>query len=133
MKYESIIDIEHFEPKNHVRMSIQNRSAQFAPFSALTGYEEAIKMESKITEEKITLDEDAKSNIDLKLQIIDEHINKMKEVKVIYFLKDKIKNGGKYIEYIGNVKKIDSIKKIIIFEKNVKIKLDDVFDILLDF
>lgn len=41
-KYDDIINLQHFEPKNHKRMSMENRAAQFAPFAALTGHEEAI-------------------------------------------------------------------------------------------
>lgn len=39
--YEDIIDLPHYEPR-HPRMSLQNRAAQFAPFAALKGYDEAI-------------------------------------------------------------------------------------------
>ena len=37
MKYDDIINIEHFEPK-HPRMSMYNRAAQFSAYDALTGY-----------------------------------------------------------------------------------------------
>jgi hypothetical protein len=40
--YDDIINLPHYEPKHHPRMSMWNRAAQFAPFAALTGYEEAI-------------------------------------------------------------------------------------------
>lgn len=43
MNYESILHHPHHVSKKHPQMSILNRAAQFAPFSALTGYEEAIK------------------------------------------------------------------------------------------
>jgi len=41
--YADIIDLPHYDPKHHPRMSMWNRAAQFAPFSALTGYNDAIK------------------------------------------------------------------------------------------
>ena len=41
--YDDIINLPHYEPKHHPRMSMWNRAAQFAPFAALTGYEAAIK------------------------------------------------------------------------------------------
>jgi len=41
--YEDIINLPHYEPKNHQRMPLAARAAQFAPFAALTGHEEAIK------------------------------------------------------------------------------------------
>ena len=37
------INLPHFEPKHHPRMSMWNRAAQFAPFAALTGYDTAIR------------------------------------------------------------------------------------------
>jgi len=41
--YDDIINLPHYEPKHHPRMSMWNRAAQFAPFAALTGYEDSIK------------------------------------------------------------------------------------------
>ena len=42
--YEDIIDMPRHEPdeKKHPRMTVYNRAAQFAPFAALTGFEESI-------------------------------------------------------------------------------------------
>lgn len=129
MKYEDIIDLPHFEPKKHPRMSIYNRSAQFAPFAALTGYEDAIFETGRITDKKIELDEDTKYIIDLKLQDIEKRIKEKLDVKVTYFVKDKRKSGGRYIEYIGKLKRIDTHKEILIFDDNVKICVNDIIDI----
>ncbi len=41
-RYGDIIDLEHPEPKHHPRMDREARAAQFAPFAALTGYEDVI-------------------------------------------------------------------------------------------
>ena len=45
--YEDIINLPHHVSKNHPRMSMQNRAAQFAPFAALTGFGDAIKEKDK--------------------------------------------------------------------------------------
>ena len=42
MDYSDIINLPHYEPKRHPRMSMMARAAQFAPFAAFTGYNEAI-------------------------------------------------------------------------------------------
>lgn len=41
--YADIIDLPHYEPKHHPRMTMWNRAAQFAPFAALIGYDAAIR------------------------------------------------------------------------------------------
>ena len=43
-KYDDIIKLEHHVSKIHPRMSIEARSAQFAPFSAVTGYEDEVQL-----------------------------------------------------------------------------------------
>ena len=40
--YDDIINLEHHTSKTHPRMPLSHRAAQFAPFAALTGYDEAI-------------------------------------------------------------------------------------------
>ncbi|MGM9811346.1 MAG: hypothetical protein ACI30V_00715 [Muribaculaceae bacterium] len=40
--YDDIINLPHYEPKHHKRMAPEVRAAQFAPFAALTGYDDAI-------------------------------------------------------------------------------------------
>lgn len=51
-KYDDIINLPHYESKKHPRMSLEARSAQFAPFAALTGYDEVIKETTRLSEEK---------------------------------------------------------------------------------
>ena len=48
--YDDIINLPHYEPKHHPRMSMWNRAAQFAPFAALTGYDAAIQESAKENE-----------------------------------------------------------------------------------
>jgi hypothetical protein len=56
--YDDIINLPHYEPKHHPRMSMWNRAAQFAPFAALTGFDAAIKDTAQQNEDNY----EAKSN-----------------------------------------------------------------------
>ena len=47
--YDDIINLPHYEPKHHPRMSMWNRAAQFAPFATLTGYDSAIKDTARVS------------------------------------------------------------------------------------
>jgi hypothetical protein len=42
-KYDDIINLDHHVSNRHPQMSLFARSAQFAPFAALTGYDEAVE------------------------------------------------------------------------------------------
>lgn len=42
-RYDDIIDLPHPESKYHKRMPMENRAAQFAPFAALSGHEDAVE------------------------------------------------------------------------------------------
>ena len=68
--YEDIINLPHYTSKKYPRMSLEARSAQFAPFAALTGYDEVLIETARLTNERIEIDETIKVIIDLKLQII---------------------------------------------------------------
>ena len=48
--YDDIIDLPHYDPKHHPRMPMAARAAQFAPFAALTGYDDAIRQTAKDNE-----------------------------------------------------------------------------------
>ena len=132
-KYDKIINLPHYELKNHKRMSIEARAAQFSPFAALTGYSDSIKETARLTNEKIILSEDMKSRLNMKLQMIEEHIKELPEINVIYFLQDKKKEGGEYKEYTGRVRRIDKINKKLEFIDKTTISLFDILNIKADF
>ena len=126
-KYTDIIDYDY--QMKHQRMSIRNRSAQFSPFSALTGYEELIKEKGRITEHKIDISEDDKEVLDIKLNIINKELNNKPRVSITYFIKDLKKDGGKYEIVTDAIKKIDFAKHSITLFNNIKINIDDILEI----
>ncbi len=46
--YDDIINLPHHVSKTHTPMSMWNRAAQFAPFAALTGHNNAITETQKL-------------------------------------------------------------------------------------
>lgn len=51
-EYDDIIDLPHPTSKTHPRMPLYDRAAQFSPFAALTGHEEAIEETVRLHNEK---------------------------------------------------------------------------------
>lgn len=130
-KYDSIINLPHHKSKNHPPMTIYQRSAQFAPFSALTGYKESILEESRLTDEKIIISDELKEMINDKLNYIKENISNKPKIKIRYFIKDKTKQGGRYEEIETIVKKIDVYNKKLILSNDTKINFNDIVSITL--
>ena len=54
-KYDDILNMPHHVSKKHPKLSMEQRAAQFAPFSALTGYEDKVKETARFTESRIEL------------------------------------------------------------------------------
>lgn len=131
-KYDDIINLPHYTSKKHPRMSLEARSAQFAPFAALTGYSDAVKETARLTDKKIENDENLYNILDYKLNILEAHIKEKPYIRIVYFVPDKRKDGGKYVEYFGNLRRIDIVEKVLIFTSKKKLNLLDIIDITCD-
>lgn len=125
-EYKDIINIEKHDPScKYPRMSIYNRSAIFAPFSALSGYSDEIKETARFTNNKIELDDDIKYQLNNKII----NLKNNQEINIEYFIKDKYKSGGKYITKNGFIKKIDYLKKELIMQDKTIISIDNIINI----
>ncbi len=114
--YDDIINMNRPISTKHPPMSLLDRAAQFSPFAALTGHEDAIREKARYTNEFVELCGDEQIIIDRKLQQIRDNIINNPEVTITYFEPDALKTGGKYVTITGRVKKIDEYeKKIIMF------------------
>lgn len=127
-KYESIINMPYQKSTKRKHMSLNDRAAQFAPFAALTGYEESIKEVSRTTDKKIRLSKEEKEIINEKLNFI--ITTKFKEVvSITYFVKDDKKQGGKYVNVQKEIKRVCDVNKIIYFTDGTNILINDVLSL----
>ena len=127
--YEDIINLPHHVSPTRPRMSMSDRAAQFSPFTALSGFEDAIHETTRLTNQKIELDENAKAILDEKLRLLAETIEDHPRAAVTYFLPDKKKSGGEYVTTAGVIKKIDSIQREVVMLDGARIPVDDILDI----
>ena len=127
--YRDIMNIERPEFNRHPKMSISKRAGQFAPFAALTGHKEAVDEVARRTDEKIILDENAKSLLDYELQRIRAILETRPEVFISYFVADSKKDGGSYKDYKGRLVKIDQINKILVFEDGTRVGVEDLYSL----
>ena len=80
--YEDIINLPRPVSKKHPQPPLSERAARFAPFAAITGYEEMVLEEARVTEEKIELDESALTILNEKLNILQNCLSLL----FLYFL-----------------------------------------------
>ena len=110
-KYDDIINLSHPTSKKHPRMPIRDRAAQFAPFAALVGYDDAVEETARVTDEMVEQSDEMKAVIDEKLRYLSERIGEMPTILVTYFLPDSKKSGGEYKIFEGRLKHLDDYNK----------------------
>ena len=125
-KYKDIINLPHKQSSKRPHMSLLDRAAQFAPFAALTGYDDAIKETGRLTDERIEMSEEKLAVLNARYQILADNLRKEPEVTITYFVPDIYKTGGCYITATGVVKKLDTYERLITMVDGTRILMDDV-------
>ncbi len=129
--YDDIINMPHHVSKKHPRLTMEQRAAQFAPFAALTGYEDAVFEASRFTEDRIEITDEEKYIINDKLQEIQKNIQNKPKATITYFMQDLKKSGGEYITIMGEVEKIDESKHHLILTNKKEIPINEIIEILI--
>ena len=92
-------------------MSVQDRAAQFSPFAALTGFDDAVRETARFTDTKRELADDEIEKINEVLNRLSDMINENPQIELTYFKKDEKKDGGAYVRKVGYVKRLDEYEK----------------------
>lgn len=135
MNYDDIINLPHHESRRHPRMSMLNRAAQFAPFAALTGYDDAIEETSRLTDRMIDLDSDVKVDLDRTVAILRSILDdsgSLPQVTITFFIPDVYKDGGSYNTIKTSVKSIDDVERCVILPDGQKIPISNIVDMTIN-
>ena len=127
--YEDIVDLPHHVSRKHPQPTMADRAARFTPFAAITGYEEMVLEEARVTDDRIEMDESSKAALNEKLNMILEFIDEQPEVSITYFEPDKRKAGGAYVTVTGTVKRIDEYEHLVIMTDGKKINIDEIYNL----
>lgn len=128
-KYDDIIDLPRPRSNARPKMSNHDRAAQFSPFAALVGYDDAVKETARLTDEMTALDDEKIAELGEKIRKIYELVDKRPTVTVRYFVPDGKKTGGEYISVTGGVKRVDVYGSKIIMSDGKEILMDLISDI----
>lgn len=128
-KYKDILNMKY--PNPEIERDFPDkilREAQFAPFAALTGHNDAIDEAARQTDRKIELDEYEIERLNNKLKYLSES-SEADEVVITYYVPDKKKDGGAYVSKSGVVIKVREYERDIVTDDGTKIPIEDIYSI----
>lgn len=126
-EFEDILNMQY--PNSEIEKDFPDkilRAAQFAPFAALTGYDEAVIETARLTDSKLELDEYTKEELNRKLNFLKDNLDDLPETSITYFVPDKKKEGGKYVTKKGYIKKIREFESDVVFDDGTEIQINDI-------
>lgn len=124
MKYDDILSCPRPTPLRE-RMGKNERSAQFLPFAALQGYEDALEDKALLRIEHPDFAEDEKERLTRQIALLSSL--RYPKVEVTYWEK------GFLLTYQGILKKVDEVGRLLRFQEGKNIPLEDVFSLSGDF
>ncbi|MBQ9868318.1 MAG: hypothetical protein IJM32_01545 [Ruminococcus sp.] len=130
-RYNEIMNISRPQYADLPQMSASDRAAQFSPFAALVGYDEAVDETARLTQDRIELTEDEQNalnaNLNRVLELLDDYLP---TVTVTYFVPDERKSGGRYVNKTGEVRIYDSAENALVFTDGVHIAVNDMLSVV---
>ena len=124
-RYDDIINLERPRYIDLPPMSMHDRAAQFSPFAALVGYEDAVKETARLTDARRELSEDDTAELNRQLGELTKRLSERPKIRVTFFIPDKKKDGGRYASKIGNARTIDQYNNAIVFTDGEAVQIKD--------
>ena len=127
--YDDILHLPHPVSRKHPRMAVADRAAQFSPFAALTGYDDAVREAARLTDRRLELDEYEQQALNDRLQQILGRLPEQPVVRITYFRPDSCKESGAYVTVSGVIKRLDTVEREIRLVDGPRIPIEDIWDI----
>lgn len=127
--YADMLYLSRPVSRRHPPMSMEERAAQFSPFAALSGYEDAVRETARYTEPKAELEEDRRQELDWKLNQLAG--SEAVRASFTYFRPDTRKDGGAYVTAEGEVRRVDPVRRRVVLADGREIPIDFITDIVL--
>lgn len=127
--YEDIVNMPHHVSKKYPQPTMADRAARFAPFAAITGYEEMVLEEARVTDDRIEMDESSKAALNEKLNMILEFIDEQRRLRSPTSSRTRKKPEVPMVTVTGTVKRIDEYEHLVIMTDGKKINIDDIYNL----
>ncbi len=127
-RYDDIRHLERPQYPDLPPMPIHDRAAQFSPFAALVGYDDAVAETERLTDRRREMSEEETRELNEMLQVLTERLAEdpkdHPKILVLYFIPDEKKSGGRYEEKEGTIRTIDTYHRTLVFTDGETIPID---------
>ena len=126
---QELLELERPASALHAPMQRQDRAAQFAPFAALSGFDDAVQEAGRLTQAQLELTESAREALNDALVRLAARLPEQPEVLLTYFQPDSKKSGGVYRTIRARIRKLDPNAQLLLLDTGQQLRFDALFSI----
>ena len=129
LRDQELLEMERPVSARHAPMRRCDRAAQFAPFAALSGFDETVQEAGRLTQAQIELAENEREALNDALVRLAARLPKQPEVRLTYFQPDAKKSGGTYRTILTRVRRLDANAQVLVLTDGTRIPFDALLSI----
>ena len=129
LRDQELLEMERPVSARHAPMRRCDRAAQFAPFAALSGFDETVQAAGRLTQAQIELAENEREALNDALVRLAARLPEQPEVRLTYFQPDAKKSGGIYRTILTRVRRLDANAQVLVLTDGTRIPFDALLSI----
>lgn len=129
LRDQELLEMERPVSARHAPMRRCDRAAQFAPFAALSGFDETVQEAGRLTQAQIELAKNEREALNDALVRLAARLPEQPEVRLTYFQPDAKKSGGTYRTILTRVRRLDANAQVLVLTDGTRIPFDALLSI----
>ena len=129
LRDQELLEMERPVSARHAPMRRCDRAAQFAPFAALSGFDETVQEADRLTQAQIELAENEREALNDALVRLAARLPEQPEVRLTYFQPDAKKSGWTYRTILTRVRRLDANAQVLVLTDGTRIPFDALLSI----
>ena len=129
LRDQELLEMERPVSARHAPMRRCDRAAQFAPFAALSGFDETVQEAGRLTQAQIELAENEREALNDALVRLAARLPEQPEVRLTYFQPDAKKSGGTYRTILTRVRRLNANAQVLVLTDGTRIPFDALLSI----
>ena len=129
LRDQELLEMERPVSARHAPLRRCDRAAQFAPFAALSGFDETVQEAGRLTQAQIELAENEREALNDALVRLAARLPEQPEVRLTYFQPDAKKSGGTYRTILTHVRRLDANAQVLVLTDGTRIPFDALLSI----